>query len=71
MPDPGTTPIRPDSATRAEEQQDAQVRAGADRPPTDEEAHKAEQQSLDPDVAEHEREMAERGAHQEGEGRIT
>ena len=38
--------------------------------PTAEEEEKAEEQELDPEVAEHEREMAERGAEQKGEGRI-
>lgn len=65
--------MRPDAGTRAEEQTDAQVTAGADRPPTDEEARLAEDQEekATEQVAAHEREMAERGANQKGEGRIT
>lgn len=70
MPD-DATPIRPDRETRAEERQDAQVAGHADREPTEDEERAAERRSdLDPDVIAHEREMAERGVHQEGEGRI-
>lgn len=52
---------------------DARRPAGADRPPTPDEERVAEEVAADVDVAEvtaHEKEMAERGAHQEGEGRI-
>ncbi len=63
-------PERPNDATRAAERADAQVPAGADREPTEDEARESEQQAIDDDVREHEREMAERGARQEGEGRI-
>jgi hypothetical protein len=65
-----TEPTRPTRETRDEERVDAQRSAGADREPTDEEAAAAEQNELDPEVAEHEREMAERGARQKGEGRV-
>ncbi len=61
---------RPDEDTRAAEREDAETKAGADRMPTTEEAAIADDLELDPEVAEHEREMAERGAHQEGEGRV-
>lgn len=61
---------RPDAETRAAEREDAATQAGADRLPTPEEAAIADDLELDPEVAEHEREMAERGAHQEGEGRV-
>jgi hypothetical protein len=63
-------PTRPTRETRDEERADAQRAAGADREPTPDEEASAEQNVLDPDVVEHEREMAERGARQEGEGRI-
>jgi len=63
-------PTRPDAETRAAERDDAQRTAGADRAPTPEEAERAEARDLDPEVAEHEREMAERGANQKGEGRL-
>ena len=60
---------RPSDATRAEEARDAQVRSGADEPdgsgPVPEgDAH------VDADVAEHYEDMIERGAAQEGEGRL-
>ncbi len=64
------SPTRPSPETRATEAEDARQPAGADRPPSEDEARKAEEQELDPDVAEHEREMQERGVEQEGEGRI-
>ena len=38
--------------------------------PTGDEEAKAEENALDPEVAEHEREMLERGANQQGEGRL-
>ena len=63
-------PERPNDATRAAERADAQRQSGPDREPTEDEARDAEQQSIDDEVREHEREMAERGARQEGEGRI-
>ena len=63
-------PTRPDGETRATEREDAERPAGADREPTAEEEATAESRTLDPEVAEHEREMAERGANQEGEGRL-
>jgi hypothetical protein len=65
-----TEPTRPTRETRDEERVDAQRSARADREPTDDEAAAAEQNELDAEVAEHEREMAERGARQKGEGRI-
>lgn len=64
-------PDRPNRATRDAESDDEQVTAGADRPPTAEEEAAADANPpLDPSVAEHEKEMAERGANQEGEGKI-
>jgi hypothetical protein len=63
-------PTRPNDETRATEREDAERTAGADRAPTPDEEAEAESRSLDPDVAEHEREMAERGANQKGEGRL-
>ena len=63
-------PTRPTAETRAVEREDAQTTAHADRKPTPEEERRAEELSLDPEVAEHEQEMAERGANQKGEGRI-
>ena len=50
---------------------DADVKAGADRMPTPEEERAAERNELKDSVVEHEREMAERGVNQKGEGRIS
>ena len=61
---------RPSSATRSAEQAAAGKDHEADRPPTDEEARLAEQHQLEPEVVAHEKEMAERGKNQKGEGRI-
>ena len=60
---------RPSDATRTEEARDAQVRAGADdldasTPTPDDDA------VVDPEVAEHYEDMIERGANQQGEGRL-
>jgi len=60
----------PSGETRATEREDADTRSAADRMPTPEEAARAEELDVDPEVAAHEREMAERGAHQQGEGRL-
>ena len=60
---------RPSDATRAEEARDAQVNSGADdvdgagTVPDDD-------VRVDTDVAEHYEDMIERGAAQEGEGRL-
>jgi len=73
--DPDTTEsesverTRPSSSTREAEREDAQVPAGADRPPTAEEEAAAPTELTDEQRA-HEREMLERGASQQGEGRI-
>ena len=61
---------RPNKNTRKTEEEDAAVKAGADRMPTDEEEKLAEQHEVDRDVAEHAEEMYERGANQKGEGRV-
>jgi hypothetical protein len=68
-----TTPddhTRPSDRTRATEAEDAGTPARADREPTPEEAKIADGLELDPEVSEHEKEMAERGANQKGEGRL-
>jgi hypothetical protein len=62
---------RPDGETKKTEREDAQVRAGSDRPPTPEEEAVADDlPGIDEDVADNYKEMAERGANQKGEGRI-
>jgi hypothetical protein len=63
-------PTRPTPETRAAERADASRRAGPDEAPTPEEEARADALELDPDVATHEKEMQERGARQEGEGRL-
>ena len=62
---------RPSDETRAAEDEDARVHAGADEEPTaDEEAAAERAEKNDPSVAEHYEEMTERGAKQKGEGRL-
>jgi hypothetical protein len=61
---------RPNSATRSAEQEEARTAHEPDRQPNAEEERLAEQHSLDPNVTAHEKEMAERGKNQKGEGRI-
>ena len=63
-------PTRPDKETRATERDEAERRAGADREPTPDEETQADSRPLGEGVAEHEKEMAERGANQQGEGRL-
>jgi hypothetical protein len=57
--------------THRAEDNDAVAQHRADRAPTEEEETAAEEDSLDEGVAEHYQEMAERGAAQKGEGRIS
>jgi len=61
---------RGNQATRDAERTEAEQPHDADRPPTAEEEREAEKTQPDPDVSEHEREMTERGARQQGEGRL-
>jgi hypothetical protein len=56
--------------THEADRRDAMKSGEADRMPTPEEEELAEEHPLNPETAEHEKEMAERGAHQKGEGRI-
>lgn len=65
----GTEPTRPSAETREAEHADAQAKHESDRAPTPEEEAVAARE-VEPDVAEHEEEMLERGANQQGEGRI-
>jgi hypothetical protein len=64
------TPTRPSRETRDTERDDADQKAGADRMPTEDEARLADENPPDESVAEHESEMLERGAQQQGEGRV-
>jgi hypothetical protein len=65
-----TERTKPDQDTRNAERDDAQVHAGADRMPTPDEEQIADSKQPDPEVSKHYEEMAERGANQQGEGRI-
>lgn len=65
-----TDRTNPSAATREEEAREAKVPPGATEVPTADEERLAEKNRLDPEVAEHEREMTERGANQRGEGRV-
>jgi len=60
---------RPDSATREAESRDSEASHEADRMPTEEEELRAPEES-GPGVADNYKEMTERGAGQQGEGRI-
>ena len=60
----------PDAETRKTEREQAEQPAGADRAPTAAEEAAADERELGPTVSEHEKEMAERGKGQQGEGRI-
>jgi len=62
---------RPSPETRAAEREEMNAPHVPDREPTSDEAAAAEALELDPEVAEREKEMTERGAKQKGEGRIT
>jgi hypothetical protein len=66
-----TDHTKPNNATRQADRADAQADHAAPQKPTADEAAAAEAVDLDPEVAAHEKEMAERGAHQRGEGRIA
>jgi len=61
---------RPSRETRAEERREAKDTADAGREPTPEEEEAADLNEPDEEVAEHYREMTERGANQKGEGRV-
>ena len=63
-------PTRLSAETRAAEREEARTGAGADREPTPDEEQRADALELDPEVAEHEKEMLERGARQQGEGKL-
>jgi len=65
-----TEHTRPDSETREAERDEARAAHDADREPTPEEENAADELELDPEVAENYEEATERGAKQEGEGRI-
>ena len=61
---------RPTAETRDAERDEAAASHEPDRAPTRAEEEAAEQNTLDPETAEHFEEMAERGAKQKGEGQV-
>ena len=67
--EPTPTPVT--DATREAERHEAMMPADAGAEPTAEEAEAAEKNAPSPEVAEHNKEMMERGANQQGEGRIA
>ena len=62
---------RPDATTRQAESEAARADHAADREPTPDEERTAEGKSLDPGARRDIEEALERGARQQGEGRIT
>jgi hypothetical protein len=66
----GTVSENVEDATKDEEAREATASHTADRPPTPDEEAAAESNQLDPEVAEHEREMDTLGAEIKGEGQI-
>ena len=66
-----TPPTRPTRETQSAEESEALAQPGADPPPSPEEEEAADKHPLTEGVADHEKEMLERGAHQKGEGRLT
>jgi hypothetical protein len=70
MEDQMTEPRPVDPATTEVDRRDAHAGSRADRPPTAAEAAKAEEQRLDPAVADAYRDATQHGVDQQGEGRI-
>jgi hypothetical protein len=65
-----TERTRPSAETREAEQREAKMHASGEPTPTPDEERAAEAVELDPKVAEAYEEQLERGANQQGEGRI-
>ncbi|HUS62676.1 MAG TPA: hypothetical protein VMY34_10800 [Acidimicrobiales bacterium] len=68
MTEADRTPL--DDTTLEAEARDAQKGSDAGRGPTPEEAAAADSNDLSPGVAEHERDMLEKGANVKGEGSV-
>ena len=66
-----TDQTKPNKDTAEADRRDAFAEHGASEEPTPEEERLAEQNTVTEDVAETYREATERGANQQGEGRIT
>lgn len=69
--DPEEPNTFPDGSTVQADRRDAATGHQADRMPTPEEERRADEQPLDPEVAEAYEAALERGASVEGEGQIT
>jgi hypothetical protein len=65
-----TEHTKPNDATRQADRDALDAEHGASEVPTPEEEQLADTNQLEPGVEEHYQEMTERGAHQQGEGRI-
>jgi hypothetical protein len=65
-----TDHTKPTTETRAAEREEADAPHASDREPTAEEEAATEGLTVDPKTEASEKEMAERGANQKGEGRI-
>jgi hypothetical protein len=65
-----TERTRVSAQTKEAEHREAHLRAAAGPTPTPEEERAADAQPRDPKVAEAYEEQLERGAHQQGEGRV-
>jgi hypothetical protein len=65
-----TRETTPSDATRAAEDSDARREHVPDRAPTAEEVEDADEAPRDAEAGAHYEEMAKRGAHQQGEGRL-
>jgi hypothetical protein len=71
MSDPTPDDAGLDAATVDEENREATAAHEADRPPTEDEARRADEVDVDPAVAEHFEEMNRIGAEVKGEGEIS
>lgn len=65
-----TDQTKPNAKTREAERAAADAEHGAPQVPTPEEERAAESNTVSPGVSENYQEMTERGANQQGEGRI-
>jgi hypothetical protein len=66
-----TDQTKPNAQTREAAEADAHAEHGANETPTPEEEQAAEKNTVSPEVKENYQEATERGASQQGEGRIT
>lgn len=71
MTQPMTEQTKPNDKTRQAAEADAHAEHGAAETPTPDEERAAEKNTVSPETREHYQEATERGANQQGEGRIT